>query len=157
MKKLLPFASLLLLAPLLAANWPTARAQAPEGPQGKPVVAPTAPAPQADAQSLEARVAALETALAAEKKKNDETRALLDQTLAYLDKQSKAAQSMLDVLGESEKQGFAVGENFHSRETLLAGMRAYWSEAQSGIPKAPAPPPAAKPALPTRAQRATHK
>jgi len=116
--------------------------------------APTRPAEasQAGAQGLEARVAALEGELALEKRRQDETRALLDQTLVYLEKQGKAAQALLAVLDESEQQGFAVGENWRSRQTLLGGMRTYWTEQQAGVPKPPAPAPA-KPALPTRPPR----
>src|SRR5437867_5636270 len=103
------------------------------------------------AQGLEARVATLESDLMAEKKRHDETRALLELTLAYLEKQSKAGQALLGVLDQSEKEGFAVGENWHSRQTLLGGFRAYCGEQQSGLPKVPAPsptkptPPPAKP------------
>src|SRR5262245_18738986 len=110
MKKLLPLASLILLTPLVAAKWPQT-----------PVLPPKVDPSQAQADAnTEARIAALEGALAAEKKQSEETRALLEQTLAYLDKQSKAAQTMLDSLAQSEKQGFAVGENWQSRQTMLA-------------------------------------
>lgn len=98
-------------------------------------------------QELEARVATLEGELALEKKRHDETRALLEQTLAYLEKQAKAAQALLVTLDESEREGFAVGENWRSRQILLAGLRAYGSEEQ-GVPKAataPTPAPAAPP------------
>jgi hypothetical protein len=99
-------------------------------------------------------VSTLETELAAEKRRHDETRALLDQTLTYLDKQSKAAKALLAVLDESEKEGFAMGENWKSREVLLAGFRAYWGAAQADVPKAAAPQPAPqpKPALPARSK-----
>ena len=108
----------------------------------------TARSPQAAApQELEARVASLEGELALEKKRHDETRVVLEQTLAYLEKQSKAAQTLLTVLDESEREGFTVGENWRSRQVLLVGMRAYWGEAQ-GVPKAPAPP--APPPAPAR-------
>lgn len=138
MKKLLPVASFLLVSTsallLLRASAPAQAAQQPG----------------VQAQGLEARVAALEMALAAEKQRNDETRAQLEQTLAYLDKQAKAAQTLLGVLDESEAQGFAMGENWHSRETLLAGLRAYWRGAEGGLPKPAAP---AKPAPPQRPVR----
>lgn len=107
---------------------------------------------QAGAQGLESRVAALEGELALEKKRHDEARALLDQTLVYLEKQTKAAQALLGVLDESEQQGFAVGENWRSRQTLLGGLRTYWTELQAGVPKPPTPPPA-KPATPARPSR----
>lgn len=104
------------------------------------------------AQGLEARVATLESQLQAERGRHDETRALLEQTLAYLEQNARAAQTLLGVLDVSEKQGFAVGENWHSRQTLLAGFRAYWGDAQAGIPKVPVPPPV-KPATPARPAR----
>ena len=114
--------------------------------------APAQPQAGASAQGLEARVAALEGELAAEKKRHDETRALLEQTLTYLEKQTRATQALLGVLDESEQQGFAVGENWRSRQTLLAGLRAYWNEQQAGVPRLPAPPPA-KLIAPTRPAR----
>jgi hypothetical protein len=140
MQKLLSVPSFLVLA---AAVVLALRASAPAQP---------AVAAQAGAQGLEARVAALEGELAAEKKRHDETRALLDQTLSYLEKQTKAGQALLGVLDESEEQGFAVGENWRSRQTLLGGMRAYWTEQQAGLPKPPAPAPV-KPQVPARPPR----
>ncbi len=140
MKKLLPSASLLLLSALAVAFL---RAS------------PPAQAAQANppAQGLEARVASLEGELAAQKQKNDETRALLEKTIGYLDKQAKAAQTLLGALDEAEKQGFAVGENWRSRQTLLAGLRGYWSGAEGGLPKLPTP----APAKPTPVTRSAHK
>lgn len=138
MKKLLCAAAFLFLSTLAVA---ALRPDAPALARG--------PAAQQDA--LESRVSSLETELAAERRRHEETRALLDQTLAYLEKQSQAAQALLLVLDESEQQGFAVGENWRSRQTLLAGMRAYWGD-QQGVPK-PATPPAPKPAAPTRPAR----
>lgn len=138
MKKLVPLAFLLMFALIAFSLRASAPAEAAQS--GAP------------AQALEARVAVLEEALATEKRRFDETRALLEQTLAYLEKQGQAAQALLAVLDESEQQGFAVGENWRSRQTLLAGLRAYWSEVQSGMPKLPAPPPA-KAAVPVRPAR----
>ena len=134
MKKLLSAASFLLPALLIFVFLRTVPAQG---------------AQSAAAQGLEARVAALESELQTQKRREDETRALLDQTLAYLEAQAKASQTLLATLNEVEQQGFAVGENWRSRQTLLAGFRAYWGGAQTGLPKAPAP---AKPGVP--AQRA---
>jgi hypothetical protein len=139
MKKLLSFGAFLLLSTFvgfsLRASPPAEAAQTGGGAQG-----------------LEARVAQLEGELAAEKKRNDETQALLEQTLAYLEKQSKAGQALLGALDESEQQGFAVGENWRSRQTLLGGFRAYCADQQSGLPKVAAPP-APKPAAPVRRAR----
>lgn len=109
-------------------------------------------AAQAGTQGLEARVAALEGELAAEKKRHDETRTLVEQSVAYLEKQTKAAQALLGVLDECEQQGFAVGENWRSRQTLLVGLRSYWNDQQAGVPKLPAPP-QAKPVAPARPAR----
>jgi len=134
MKKLLPAASLLVFSVFAA---------------GLRASAPARAAQNAGGQGLEARVAALEGELASVKKSNEETQALLAQTLTYLDKQTKAAQTLLAALDEVEKQGFAVGENWRSRETLLAGMRAYWSGVGNGLPKPPSAAAApAKPAAP---------
>jgi len=123
MKKLLTGGAFLLLSTvLLATHRPAAAVQAAQG-QG---------------QSIDARVATLETDLAAMRAKLDETHAQLEQTLAYLEKQSKAAERLVAALDEAEQQGFAVGENWKSRQTLLAGMRAYCGDQQNGVPKAPA-------------------
>jgi len=97
-------------------------------------------------QGLEARVATLEGELALEKRRHEETRVLLEQTLAYLEKQSQAAQVLLGALDESEREGFAVGENWRSRQILLTGLRAYGGEVK-GVPKLPAPE---RPATPAR-------
>lgn len=137
MKKLLTLPSCLALALLTAVLLRT----------GTPVEGA-----QSDPQELAQRVAALESELKAERGRHEETRALLEQTIGYLEQHARAAQTLLGVLDESEKQGFAVGENWHSRRTLLAGFRAYWGAAQSGIPKLPPPPPA-QPATPERAAR----
>lgn len=101
--------------------------------------APGAAAPRSQ-DALEARVAALEGELAAMKKQDDETRALLEQTIGYLDAQASGAKALLGVLDRSEAAGFTKGINFESREMLLAGFRAYWAGAEKGVPKLPAPP-----------------
>jgi hypothetical protein len=127
MKKLLPCASLLFALPLLTG-----------------LTALAAPPPDGQ-ESLEARVAKLEEELAASKKREQETRALLEQTLVYLDQRSKGAQALLAVLDESEREGFTAGINFRSREILLAGLRAYWGDTPKGLPKtAPAAAPPGK-------------
>jgi septal ring factor EnvC (AmiA/AmiB activator) len=131
MKTLLPVAVLSLL-PLTAAF-----ARQPD-PSAAAIQA--APGSQESAQqSLDERVAALEIELAAEKRRHDETRELLTKTLTYLEEQSAAADKLLATLTESEKQGFAVGENWRSRQTLLAGFRAYWGAKTTNLPKAPKP------------------
>lgn len=150
MKKLLPAFTFLALSSSVAL---CLRASAPaQGAHATPAKQAQATPSTTPAQGLEARVATLESELAAEKKRHEETRMLLDQSIAYLDKQAKAAQALLAVLDESEQQGFAVGENWGSRVTLLAGFRAYWGGQQTGLPKLPPPPPA-KPAEPWRRPR----
>jgi len=123
MKKLLPCASLLILAPFLASSL-----------QDK------TPSQPPQAAGLEARVAKLEEELAAQKQKNEETRRLLEQTVAYLGGRAKGAQTLLGVLDQAEELGFTAGINFQSREALLAGWRAYWGETEKGLPKLPEPP-----------------
>lgn len=103
-----------------------------------------------DAQ--EARVAALEIELAALRKQNDETRALLEETVGYLNEQASAAKSLLGTLDRSEEAGFTKGINFQSREILLAGFRAYWGAAEKGVPKLPASP-KPEPKTPARGAR----
>jgi len=124
MKKLLPFVPFLLVLPFAASAAGPAREA-----RGN--------APTTLQQDLTARVAALEEELAASKKKNDETRALLEQTLAYLETQVQGAKTLLTVLDESEREGFTPGINFRSRELMLAGFRAYWGGMQQGLPKVP--------------------
>jgi hypothetical protein len=105
------------------------------------------------AQGLDARVAALEGKLGALEKKNDETRLLVEETVTYLEKHGKAALTLTGALDQSKEEGFAVGENWKSRETLLEGLRAYLAEGQTGLPKLPAPPPAPKPTPVQRPKR----
>lgn len=144
MQKLLPAASFLLLSLMaVVALRASAPAQAAQG---------DAAGGAASSQALEARVSALELELQLQKTRNDEGRLLLEQTQAYLEKQSKAAQALLATLDVVEQQGFAFGENWRSRETLLAGMRAYWGDALTGLPKLPAPVPP-KPTVPARVPR----
>lgn len=124
MKKTIPLTALLLTAGLTLA---------PRGAQ----------APQDG--GLEARVAALEDALAKEQKAHAETSALLDQTVTYLQDVSKQAQAMLGVIDAAEAAGFTAGINFHSRELLLAGWREFYAAAKDNAPtpkKQPAPAPA---------------
>ena len=93
----------------------------------------SAHAPQTD---LEQRVWQLEDALAAEKKANLQTRAVLEQVQRYLENQAKAAKSMQSTLDQAEKEGFAKGINFQSRATLLEGWRASLKTVQKDVPKA---------------------
>jgi hypothetical protein len=135
MKKLLLTASFLMLTFLAAFPQHT--------------TPPRVAAPQ---DGLESRVAALESALATEKTRHNETRALLEQTVAYLDKQSGASRALLSALDQAEDQGFAVGENWMSRKTLLSGLRSWGNEATTGIPKVPEKP-APRPVAPARGVR----
>ena len=140
MKKLLSAAAFLLVSvALLSARHPAPAVQAAQG--------------QAQGQAMDGRVATLESDLATTRQQLEELRAQLDQTLAYLDKQSKAAQKLTTALDEAEQQGFAVGENWKSRQTLLAGMRAFCGDAQTGLPKAAVVAPAPKPVPPMRQAR----
>ena len=84
--------------------------------------------------SLERRVTALEGELAKEVQAHEDTRALLDATLVYLDKQNRAAEWLLGELDRSEELGFTAGINYESREVLLGGWRTYWSERLQGFP-----------------------
>ena len=83
---------------------------------------------------LESRVSALEAALADEEKAHAETRAILDQTVAYIQNQAKTAQKMMTVLDSAEAAGFTAGINFKSREMLLAGFRQTYGNAQKDVP-----------------------
>ncbi len=95
-------------------------------------------------QALEARVAALETALTQEKARHQETRALLEQTVGYLERQAKGAEAVLAVLDASEEAGFTSGINFESRVILLGGLREFWTGVRTAVPQSKPPPPAPK-------------
>ena len=135
MKTLLTLGAGLFLVTLGAGPWRTAAAQDPVAKE---------PA------GLEERVAALETKLAGFEKQNEETRKLVEDTVRYLEQSGKAALSLHGVLDQVQEQGFAVGENWKSRETLLTGLRAYLAQNQTNLPKLPAAPPPPKPAAPAR-------
>jgi len=131
MKKLLPLAPfILVLTPLIL----VARSARPSETRA------------AAQDQLDARVSVLESELALQKKRNDETRALVEQTLTYLDAQGQAAKTLLGALDESEREGFTPGINYRSREILLAGLRAYWGGSLQGLPKLPASKDKAAPA-----------
>ena len=91
-----------------------------------------------DSDALEARVAALEQELGTLQEENAQLLARLDKTQAYLQAQANAAAKMLETLDQSEAEGFTKGINYQSRETLLAGFRAFWKGVGTGVPKATA-------------------
>jgi len=124
MKTLLALAPFVLLSPFVVSSLGAPRAA-------------SASSTCVQDQGLEGRVAALETELAAERKKNEETRALLEQTISYLDVQAQSAKTMLTTLDDVEREGFTPGINFRSREILLSGLRAVWGSTQQGVPKLP--------------------
>lgn len=87
-------------------------------------------------------VGALREEVALLKAELEETRALVDETVAYLARSSKSAAEMATILSESEAAGFTFGINPLSREILLAGWRKELAERQKGLPGTPqAPPP----------------
>ena len=134
MKTFLSLGTGLLLVTLGANAWrPTAAAQEP--------ATKTPPA-----QSVDERLAALEAKVASLEKKQEESVKLVEQTVTYLEKHGKASQTLAGVLDTVQEQGFAVGENWKSRETLLTGLRAYLADGQAGVPKLAAPAAPAKPA-----------
>ena len=100
-----------------------------------------------DDKGADARISALEVALAKEQKAHAETRALVDQTVEYLQAVSESAKQMMTALDQAEAAGFTAGINFHSREILLAGWRDVWSTAQKNVPTAKQ---ATKPGVPPR-------
>jgi hypothetical protein len=138
MKNLLALGSGLLLVTLGAGSWRSAAAQE---------------VAQDAAPGVDARLAALEAKVATLEKKNEESRLLVEQTVVWLEKHGKAAQTLNGVLDQAQEQGFAVGENWKSRETLLIGLRAYLATSQSDLPKLPAAPPAPQPAPAKRPAR----
>lgn len=135
-----------ILLPIVLAGGLLAGARGAEAP---PEATPLDPAQdpaggqQESAQAqpkLEARVAALEAALAQEKARHQETRRLLEETLAYLGRQAQASEAMLATLTASEEAGFTAGINFQSREILLRGWRDFHGTLQTDVPQLPAPP-----------------
>ena len=63
-----------------------------------------------------------------------EGRALIDQTVQYLEAQASSAMKLRSDLQVVEDGGFAVGQNWQSREDLLKGLRAYVDSQQKGLP-----------------------
>lgn len=94
--------------------------------------------------ALEKQLVAANAQIAALSKDLEESRALLDKTLAYLGQQANAARDLGTALDTAEQQGFAVGENHGSRKTLLEGWRKQLAAAQADLPHA-----SAKPVAPT--------
>ncbi len=93
-------------------------------------------------QDLEQRVEALEKQLEQARAESDglasalaENSEALDQLKRWAEGQAKAAASMARTLDSAEQQGFTVGINFKSRETLLAGWRSTLNQAQQGLGK----------------------
>ncbi len=95
--------------------------------------------------SLEGQVLLLREDVAALRTELDLTRALLDETVSYLERRSKAAAELARVLSASEEAGFTFGINPNSREILLAGWRKELADRQKGVPGAPPPAPADAP------------
>jgi hypothetical protein len=117
---------------------------APSTQSPAPAVDTPKPSAQSQVDALTERVTALEKQLATANtlctslsKDLDDTRGLLDKTLAYLGQQALAARDMSEVLDTAEQQGFAVGENHSSRKTLLEGWRKQIASAQAELPQAP--------------------
>jgi predicted TIM-barrel fold metal-dependent hydrolase len=104
-----------------------------------------------DEATLLERVAALETEVVALRKQLDEKRGLsaavelelaraqetTSKLLTYLHTRAQDARAVLTALDQSEAEGFTAGINARSRETLLAGFRAWHSGAEKGLPPAP--------------------
>lgn len=64
------------------------------------------------------------------------SRALIDETTAYLEAQAASAAAMTATLAKSEELGFTAGINFESREVLLAGWRAHLKTIEKDVPGA---------------------
>lgn len=85
-------------------------------------------------------IEALQEELAEVKAELASTRALLDETVLYLNEQAKGARDLLAVYQSAEEAGFTAGINYQSREILLAGWRKQVAAQQKGLPgAAPAP------------------
>lgn len=86
-------------------------------------------------QQLEAQLSGANAQIGALTKELRDTRALLEKTVTYLQAQSQAAGELQTTLDEVEAQGFAAGENWQSRKTLLDGLRKRIEAQQSGLPQ----------------------
>lgn len=102
-----------------------------------------------------AQVEALRAELDEVKRELEETRALVDDTVTYLQSHAKSSAQMVSVLSASEDAGFTFGINPESRELLLDGWRKQLDAAQKHVPggkaKAADPQPAQR--LPRGARR----
>jgi septal ring factor EnvC (AmiA/AmiB activator) len=85
--------------------------------------------------------------LAAELK---ETRALVEQLVAYVRAQAEGAGQLSQVLADSEKKGFTYGINPDSRIVLLQGLNSFVDALQTNLPVAKAPVATPAPTPPKR-------
>jgi len=112
------------------------------------------PAPQPDVESakddakgdVSARLKALEAEVATLKAELAASKTMLDETTRYLAGAKARSEALLKTFDQAQEQGFTAGINFTSRETLLAGFRAYAKGESEGLP-------GAKPATETAAKR----
>lgn len=63
-----------------------------------------------------------------------EARGLVDETVKYLEDQAAGARKLRGDLQAVEDGGFAVGQNWKSRQDLLDGLRAWIDGQQKGLP-----------------------
>jgi hypothetical protein len=82
----------------------------------------------------DARLRALETEVAALKDELKANKLLLEQTTRYLAGAKARSTALLKAFDQAQDAGFTAGINFHSREILLAGLRAYASDEAVGLP-----------------------
>ena len=94
-------------------------------------------------EGLSARVDALEAEVVALKQQVATATALVEESARYLAGAKARSEALLTTFDAVEKAGFTAGINFHSRELLLAGMRAYAADEAKGLPGAKQPEPAA--------------
>lgn len=137
MKKLLPTGIALALFLSLGLAQPPVQEPAPK---------PNVDSAQGDAKSdVSARLKALEAEVATLKAELAASKTMLDETTRYLAGAKSRSEALLKTFDVAQEQGFTAGINFTSRETLLAGLRAYAKGESEGLPGAkPAPEPAAK-------------
>lgn len=94
-------------------------------------------APPDELAELREIVAAQGAELEAQRAQMDEMALLMEQTVEYLTAQARASQDLDRAFASAESQGFTAGINYQSRETLLAGLRAYTASQRSALPGSP--------------------
>jgi chromosome segregation ATPase len=85
---------------------------------------------------LEERIGALESKVTALEGSVAESKTLVESCVQYLQAQAGGAKQLAAALDQVESEGFTAGQNFRSRELLLAGLRSWIERQQENLPSA---------------------